>query len=356
LLSSLTQRDFPLAELANCGKEHVNKLQNAAKGIIDGCPAALCDSSRELDQVIEHAYISLLASCTADHFEWRRLYSDANVLRSLVDLQVTSPQALSDETAMSCVARLDHALVIAGAPGQGVQALIHDLIPIVQADHLPRKPFQYTPKPVTRPTRSLPAHLPVLSTSSGTIPRLIDAPPLSVFRRELLDKPFILAGFASDWPAMTEHPWHSIDYLRSVAGRGRVVPVEVGKDYRADDWTQRMMSWDDFLDVLEDPTRSQTVLYMAQHNLLSQFPALREDILIPDYVFSAPQAPATYPFYRPPNNEEELSLNAWLGPGGTISPAHTVCPILALNWELVLSVAPRIRFSTSTVSALILVF
>jgi lysine-specific demethylase 8 len=185
---------------------------------------------------------------------------------------------------------------------------------------------------------------------------LIDAPPLSVFRRELLDKPFILTGFASDWPAMIDHPWHSIDYLRSVAGRGRVVPVEVGKDYRTDDWTQRMMPWDDFLDVLEDPTRSQTVLYMAQHNLLSQFPALREDILIPDYVFSAPQAPATYPFYRPPNNEEELSLNAWLGPGGTISPAHTVCPILALNWALVLSVAPRIRFSTFTVSALVLVF
>ena len=342
-----------LVELANCGKDHVNKLQKTAKGIIDGCPALL-DCSQELDNVIGQAYISLLASCTADHFEWRRLYSDASVLRSLVDL--TSPQALSEETAMSCVARLDHALVIAGAPGQGVQALIHDIIPRVQADHLPRKPFQYTPKPFTRPTRPLPAHLPVLSTTFGTIPRLIDAPPLSVFRRELLDKPFILTGFASDWPAMNEHPWHSIDYLRSVAGRGRVVPVEVGKDYRTDDWTQRMMSWDDFLDALEDPTRSQTVLYMAQHNLLSQLPALRKDVLIPDYVFSAPQAPATYPFYRPPNNEEELSLNAWLGPEGTISPAHTVCPILSLNWELVLSVAPRIRFSTSTVSARLLVF
>jgi lysine-specific demethylase 8 len=91
------------------------------------------------------------------------------------------------------------------------------------------------------------------------------------------------------------------------------------------------MSWDDFLDVLEDPTHSQTILYMAQHNLLSQFHALREDILIPDYVFTSPEAPATYPLYRPPNNEEGLALNAWLGPPGTASPAHTVCPILLLD-------------------------
>lgn len=282
------------------------------------------DSSRELDQLIEQAYISLLASRAADQFQWRRLYSDASVLRSLMDL--TSPQALSEEIAMFCVARLDHALIIAGAPGQGVQTLIHDLIQRTQVEHLARKPFHL--RSTTRPTRSPSTRSPVIPTSSGAIPRLIDAPSLSVFRRELLDKPFILSGFASDWPAMNEHPWHSIDYLRSAAGRGRVVPVEVGKDYRTDDWAQRMMSWDEFLDVLEDPTRSQTILYLAQHSLLSQFRALREDILIPDYVFTAPKAPATYPLYRPPNNEEELVLNAWLGPAGTVSPAHTVCLIL----------------------------
>jgi hypothetical protein len=287
------------------------------------------DSSRELDQLIERAYISLLSSCSADPVQWRKLYSDASVLRSLMDL--ISSQALDEESAMSCVSRLDHALIIAGAPGQGMQSLIQDLILRTQAAYLPRK-SKYSPKPAIRPTRSPSAHIPVLSTSSGTIPRLVNPPSLSVFRHELLNKPFILTGYASDWPAMNEHPWHSVEYLRSVAGRGRVVPVEVGKDYRTDDWTQRMMSWDDFMDVLEkDPTHSQTILYMAQHNLLSQFHALREDILIPDYVFTSPEAPATYPFYRPPNNEEGLALNAWLGPSGTASPAHTVCPILLLD-------------------------
>jgi hypothetical protein len=320
-------RNLSPTELADCGEEHVHKLQSAAKGIIDMRPGP--DSSRELDQLIERAYISLLSSCSADPVQWRKLYSDASVLRSLTDL--ISPQALDEESAMSCVSRLDHALIVAGAPGQGMQSLIQDLILRTQAAYLPRK-SKYSPKLAIRPSGSPSAHIPVLSTSSGTIPRLVNPPSLSVFRHELLNKPFILTGFASDWPAMNEHPWHSVDYLRSAAGRGRVVPVEVGKDYRTDDWTQRMMSWDDFLDVLEkDPTRSQTILYMAQHNLLSQFHALREDILIPDYVFTSPEAPATYPFYRPPDNEEGLVLNAWLGPPGTVSPAHTVCPILLLD-------------------------
>jgi Cupin-like domain len=238
-------------------------------------------------------------------------------------VDLTSPQASDEETALSCVARLDHALIIAGAPGQGTQTLIQDLILTTQAEYLPQEPFQ---KPAIHQTKSPSARIPVLATSSGTILRLNDPPPLSVFRRELLDRPFIMTGLALDWPAMNERPWHSIEYLRSVAGRGRVVPVEVGTDYRTDDWTQRMMPWDDFLDVLKkEQSHSQRTLYMAQHNLLTQFPALREDILVPDYVFTAPKAPPTYPFYRPPSNEEELVLNAWLGPAGTVSPAHTVC-------------------------------
>lgn len=67
-----------------------------------------------------------------------------------------------------------------------------------------------------------------------------------------------------------------------------------------------------------------SVLYLAQHNLLSQFPSLRDDIVVPDYVYSCPPAPPDYPDYRPPGNDDQLVVNAWLGPKGTISPAHTV--------------------------------
>jgi hypothetical protein len=315
------------AELAQCGEEYIQILQNAASCLTaDHCLGP--EFSRELDQIIEQAYSNMLATHGTDPIQWRRLYSDANILRSLADL--TLSESPDERTATSCIARLDHALVIAGAPGRGMWTLIQNLILSIQATCLPQEPFECSPKPAFIPIN--PHTPPVLATSTNTILKLVHPPSLSFFRSDLVERPFILTGFALDWPAMNEHPWYSIRYLRSVAGRGRVVPVEVGDDYRSNDWTQRMMPWDDFLDALEkDSSHAQPIIYMAQHNLLSQFPSLREDILVPDYVFTAPQAPATYPLYRPPDNEEELVLSAWLGPGGTVSPAHTVCPFLPLQ-------------------------
>ena len=313
-----------LIELAQCGEEHIHILQNAANSLtINHCLGL--DIARELDQIIDQAYSNMLATHGADPIQWRRLYSDASILRSLADL--TSSQNLDEQTATSCIARLDHAMVIAGAPGQGVWTLIQDLILTIQATCFPREPFECSPKPAFIPIKPLTySSTPTLATSSNTILKLINPPSLSVFRSDLLERPFILTGFALNWPAMNEHPWDSIRYLRTVAGHGRVVPVEVGNDYRSNDWTQRMMPWDDFLDALEeDSSHAQPILYLAQHNLLSQFPTLKDDIVVPDYVFTAPQAPATYPLYKPPNNEEELVLSAWLGPVGTVSPAHTVC-------------------------------
>src|ERR1700691_4752243 len=127
---------------------------------------------------------------------------------------------------------------------------------------------------------------------------------------------------------MQEHPWASIDYLRSIAAPGRMVPIEVGSDYRNDDWTQKMMVWNDFLAALDSQGHADQdkpdVLYLAQHDLLKQFPTLRADIIVPDYVYASLEPPADFPGYKPPSNEEQLVVNAWLGPGGTISPAHTV--------------------------------
>lgn len=122
------------------------------------------------------------------------------------------------------------------------------------------------------------------------------------------------------------------------------------------------------------------IYYLAQHSLFRQFPALVSDLLIPDLVYSPPEQhypffgatatatatghvpPPSPPFsaakdngdpsahggagahveataerrnaaantdtrsseaYLPPQSEEGYVLNAWLGPGGTKSAAHT---------------------------------
>ena len=115
--------------------------------------------------------------------------------------------------------------------------------------------------------------------------------------------------------------------------------MEVGSDYREDDWTQKMMPWDAFLASIEElEKQNQTqadaglspgpLLYLAQHSLFNQFPALKEDVVVPDYVYADLPPPEDFPQYVPPANDERLVLNAWLGPAGTVSPAHTVSTVV----------------------------
>ena len=224
--------------------------------------------------------------------------------------------------ALECIARLDRAIVVAGPAGEGRLELLLDMIGKLQAACSPTITAVMNAVPTSM---SLTESSPLLA-ASGRVLCLDTAPSLSSFVNGHCQRPFVLRGYAYDWPALHERPWSSFRYLRSAVGPGRVVPVEVGSDYRSDDWSQTFMAWDDFLAYLEHSNASPpaNVLYLAQHSLLTQFPALRRDIVVPDYVYASPNPPSDFPSYEPPGNEEQLVTNIWLGPKGTISPAHTV--------------------------------
>ncbi|KAH9923908.1 uncharacterized protein BXZ73DRAFT_6505, partial [Epithele typhae] len=266
---------------------------------------------------------------------WRRCYTDASVILAYADVLDCSSGG-DTKFALSAISYLDHAIVIAGAPGDGRMDCIQTLIKRIQSDCL-----RYTAPPSSSwssdAPRAAPPPVPPLSSAAQAVLRLPKPPSLATFGSRFSQRPFVLPGFLRDtgWPALDSRPWRSRAYLGAVAGPGRVVPIEVGNDYRADEWTQKMMPWDAFLGALQlDGDREGTdmdanvgtgaeVLYLAQHNLFAQFPALLDDVVVPDYVYADMEPPKDCPQYMPPANDEQLILNAWLGPKGAVSPAHT---------------------------------
>ncbi|GAA6056359.1 hypothetical protein JCM3770_005966 [Rhodotorula araucariae] len=291
---------------------------------------------------------------------WRRLYTDAALLGALARLAAAAPTP--DECKLA-VHDCDMALVIAGAPGPQRDALALALIRHAQdalarasepegTQERPAKrarvaspPLQAASATVTATARPAPyLHRPLPERRS--LPMFVSGPGAGV---AAVCTPFVVRGALGDSDAVAR--WHSLGYLRSVAGPARVVPVEVGGDYTAAGWGQRMMDFGEFLDALERTggesgrrgggggggggggdgddykegveARERETLYLAQHALFTQFPALRADLPLPDLVYSAPEHDAQGAEYAPPGGDEGMVLNAWIGPGGTKSAAHT---------------------------------
>ncbi|XP_017297790.1 lysine-specific demethylase 8-like [Diaphorina citri] len=175
----------------------------------------------------------------------------------------------------------------------------------------------------------------------------LSAPSLLTFQSNFLTvrRPVKLRDCVSHWPALAK--W-DLAYFRKLAG-SRLVPIEIGKKYTDEDWSQRLMSLNRFLD---EHMCEHSHAYLAQHDLLSQIPQLKQDIVVPDYCYlhpgdnidsSLPIGDSTNSslltdqsgaeekqsdgFIHNDENEEEteahhVDLNMWFGPPGTVTPFH----------------------------------
>lgn len=200
---------------------------------------------------------------------------------------------------------LDLALILAGAPGPHRRSTIHTLLESIPTAAAAAEAPALTKNPIRDPP----------PTISHPIPRL-PRPSLHAFQTHLdtQDSPLIVTHALTHWRALAS--WPHPRYLLSLTHGGRrLVPVEVGRAYTDSGWGQRIIPFAEFWSTFMGADAAEKG-YLAQHTLLSQVPALRDDIAIPDYCYTTPPATGA------PALEEPL-IHAWLGPRGTVSPLHT---------------------------------
>ncbi|KAI1775185.1 Clavaminate synthase-like protein [Hypoxylon cercidicola] len=330
---------------------------------------------KRLDDIISISYAKFYAFVFRDLPTcWRQLYTDASILKfCLVFLQ--SPclygqaagtemyQAPPDGTGCELdelVKILDLALILAGAAGEqrGRKWVNNtfELLHVVWRETIaPKDTFTLEPP---KKRMKLAHALKVASSGndvgiedafSVTEPftppvkhpiERVDDLPMEAFQAymdnaqdvKLGPKPLIIRGSIRNWPALTTNPWSKPSYLlsRTFDGR-RLVPIEIGRSYVDEGWGQKIIGFGEFLREYIDPSlgRAQysssgnhvSTAYLAQHPLFTQLPSLRNDILIPDYCYTAPPPHPTDHGIDQPELDDPL-LNAWFGPPGTITPLH----------------------------------
>ncbi|KAI1409396.1 Clavaminate synthase-like protein [Hypoxylon sp. FL1857] len=332
---------------------------------------------KRLDDIISISYSKFYAFIFKELPTcWRQLYTDASILKFCLAL-LWSPY-IYDHTAESgqtypeqfgkadcdiseLVRILDLALILAGAAGrQRGRRWVNKALELLHlawkgmatptgasATELPAKGEKLassndgfeikdvfsSSEPFTPPVKH-----PIKRVNALSMEKFQEY--LEVYPKEASGpEPLIIRGALDNWPALTTRPWNKPSYLFSRTFDGnRLVPIEIGRSYVDVGWGQEIVPFGEFLRDYVDPSlgrarsnsdvhippsssRKSSIAYLAQHPLFAQLPALRNDILVPDYCYTEPP-----PHPNSKMNQSKLKepfINAWFGPPGTITPLHT---------------------------------
>ncbi|KAH8889717.1 Clavaminate synthase-like protein [Thozetella sp. PMI_491] len=386
LACGVTDQPVPKGGLAGCGDALVQLLGRQAANVsalYSNSPPSPSEEGRSmpgkrkkalltkrLDDILSISYSKFYAYLFKDLPEcWRQLYTDASILKFAVQFLARLDET-EDAALDAMVKTLDMSLILAGAAGRArgrdwVDRAVLLLESGLKADS-EENSRERSPQDEERPSKrrrvaDTPVELwdasPLFSAAEEFTPPIRspivrqDGISLEAFQQHLDQpkdagrgpEPLIISGLTETWPARTNRPWSKPAYLlsRTFGGR-RLVPVEVGRSYVDEGWGQKILSFGELLRNYVDPVVSLSTdgsrldtsntsaslpkdvetVYLAQHQLFNQLPQLRSDIQIPDLCYTSPPKHPIDSSQDLPEVDEP-QLNAWFGPGGTITPLHT---------------------------------